>query len=113
MQVKDGFFTNLIRIEYSGSRENKDGGKAVHQSACPRNEGIEVRRQNTVDIAGVDQLRKREVSPIDLGLVDVAPDEIALDTTLQRRYTVRIIVGRRPRVGGWEMSSNVANNVSG
>ena len=52
-------------------------------------------------------------SPIDLGLVDVAPDQVAPDTALQRRHTVGIIVGGRPRIGCWEMSLNVANNVSG
>jgi hypothetical protein len=113
MQVKDGFFANLIRIEYSGSREIIDRGKAVHQSSYPRNERIEVCRQNTVGIATVDQLREREVSPIDLGLVDVAPDQVASNTTLQRCHTVGIIVGGRPRIGGWEMRLNVANNVNG
>jgi hypothetical protein len=60
--VKNSFFTDLIRIENTRGREIIDGGKAVYESACPRNERIEVRRQNAVDIAAVDQLRKREVS---------------------------------------------------
>jgi hypothetical protein len=113
MQVKDGFFTNLIRIKNPRSRKIINGRKAVHKSACARNERIEVCRQDTVDIATFYQLRESEVSPIDLGLVDVAPDQVAPDTTLQRCHTVGIIVGRRPRVGCWEMVLDVANNLSG
>jgi len=39
--------------------------------------------------------------------------QVAPDTALQRRHTVGITVGGRPRIGGWEMILNVANNVIG
>ena len=91
VQVQDCWVRDVPWVVLvSGHCQVVDAGCDVQEPARSDKQRIEVRRQNPVHVAVLDQGRDRNVSPVDFRLVDVAGDEALPLVLRQLHHAVRV-----------------------